>query len=295
MGANKLKKGTKLFYKYIENNLVDELRVIAVGHERCDPKKKTEGPMIKNRYIVHFCIKGKGFYCLNGRTHKITAGDIFFIPVNNVISYYPDSSDPWEYYWFEYTGQIANKLSSRANLTEKSPVRKVKNPEKVGDMLASMISDLNDKTDDLIVVSYIYKFFSTIIAEREPSQASVKSAKEAQLKKIYDFIHANYSKTDLTLTEIAKHVNMNPSYLSRFFKEATKVPISSYVIELRLQKAAVLLKRQDLSVKSIAISVGYNDPLYFTREFRRLYNNSPTNYRKEKILKDTIPPAKKHN
>jgi len=292
MKVSRRKKGSNVYYKYIENNLIDELRIIAVGHERCPAVKSVEGPMIKNRYIVHFCVKGKGFYTLSGKLYEISAGDIFFIPVNNVISYYPDKNDPWEYFWFEYSGQVAGKLSARASLTDKTPVYTVKSPHTIEGIFSSMLSELNDKTDDLLVASHIYKFFSTIIAEREPKAASVKSAKEAQLKKIYDYVHANYSDTDLCLTEIAKHVNMNPSYLSRFFKETTNVPLSKYIIELRIQKAAALLKRKDLSVKSIAISVGYSDPLYFTREFRRVFHNTPTSYRKELLTNEAQ--QKKH-
>ena len=288
------KKGSNVHYKYIENVLIDELRIICVGHEHCTAIKNVEGPMIKNRYIIHFCVKGKGYYNLNGKVYEICTGDVFFIPVNNVISYYPDKNDPWEYYWFEYSGQVANKLSERALLSEKDPVYTVKKPHVIQNIFSSMLSRLNDKTDDLLVSSYIYQIFSEIIVERSPKLTSVKSVKEEQLKKIYDYIHANYSDTSLCLTEIAKHVNMNPSYLSRFFRKMTNVPISKYIIELRIQKATILLKRKDLSVKSIAISVGYNDPLYFTREFRRIYHNTPTNYRKELLLRET-PSTKKHN
>ncbi len=276
----KIKK-TRVYYKYIDNDIVDDLHVIAVGHEKCRHDKKQEGPMLKNRFIIHYCVKGKGYYTLDGVTYTIKQGDIFYIPPNHVISYYPNKTDPWEYFWFEYNGQNAKKLSARALFDTKKPVYSPISPMNVEETLSSMISSLNDNTDDLIAVSHIYQFFSLVISERTPKKNSTRNVKDEQLKKIFDYINANYVNADMCLTDIAQHINMNASYLSRFFKENAGIPLSKYIIELRMQKAANLLKRKDLSVKSIAISVGYTDPLYFTREFRRHYKNTPTSYRKE--------------
>ena len=280
------KKTSRVYYKFIDNVLIDELQVIAVGHERCRSDKKQEGPMVKNRFIIHYIEKGSGYYQLDGKTYEIKEGNIFYIPANHVISYYPDKNDPWEYYWFEYNGQIAKKINERAGLNSKNPVCTASDKSEVLETLSAMIKSLDDKADDLVAVSHIYKFFYTIIKNQSAEKNPARKAKDEQMKKIFDYININFADSELSLLTIAKHMNMNASYLSRFFKESTGVPLSKYVIDFRMHKAAGLLKRRDLSIKSIAISVGYSDPLYFTREFRRYYKNTPTSYRKELLASE---------
>ena len=282
MKPNKNRKLPKnLFYKYIDNDIFDEFHIIAVGKEKCSADKKQEGPFVKNRFILHLCLKGKGYYNLDGKMYTVQAGDIFYIPANHVIYYYPDKQDPWEYFWFEYNGQNALKLNDRAGFSKDSPIYRTKAHPELSRILSDMIDRLNDKTDDLEVISGIYRFFSVLILERMPQKAAYANAKDELIRKIFAYISANYSNTTLSLSDIAAHFNLNASYLSRFFKDTTGVPLSKYIIDFRMQKAVALLKRKDLSVKSIAISVGYSDPLYFSREFSRHFHNAPTSNRKE--------------
>ncbi len=275
------KKQKNIFYKYITNDMFEEFQVVAVGKEKCSASKKQEGPLIKNRFVIHYVISGKGFYNLNGKLYNLQAGDIFFIPANQIISYYPDPQDPWEYFWFEYSGHHAFLLNERAGLSVNAPVYKVQKPENFTLLCDAMLTELNDKTDDLITVSSIYRLLSTVINERFPKTASTVNTRDDLISQIFTHINSNYSSPSLSLTSIAAHFNMNASYLSRFFRQTAGVPISKYIIDLRMTKAVNLLKRRDLSIKYVAISVGYSDPLYFSREFSRLYRISPSSYRKE--------------
>lgn len=66
----------------------------------------------------------------------------------------------------------------------------------------------------------------------------------------------NYWKTTLTVTDIVKAVRLESSYLFRLFKNATGMPISSYLTAFRVQRACELMKTSGLSIKSVAFSVG---------------------------------------
>lgn len=286
------KKQQNVFYKYISNDMFEKFQVVAVGQEKCLPTKKQEGPFIKNRFVLHYIVSGKGYYNLDGKVHELQAGDMFFIPANHIISYYPDTQDPWEYYWIEYNGQHALQLNERAGLSANTPVYKVKHKDNFLSIFHSMINSLNDKTDDLITISAAYRLFSEIINERFPKKPSTVEQRDI-IGQIFSYISSNYTNPTLSLTLIASHFNMNASYLSRFFRQAAGVPISKYIIDFRMTKAVNLLKRKDLSIKFIAISVGYSDPLYFSREFSRLYRISPSAYRKEATQGDPKKHVKK--
>lgn len=280
------KKQKNIFYKYIANDMFEEFQVVAVGKEKCLASKKQEGPFIKNRFVIHYITSGKGCYNLDGKLYYLQAGDIFFIPANRITSYSPDANDPWEYFWIEYNGQHAYHLNERAGLTAAAPVYSVQKPDDFTCIFKTMLAALNDRTDDLTTTSSAYLLFSTIINERLPQKESHTNSRDDLISQIFTYISSNYSSPSLSLTVIAAHFNMNASYLSRFFRQTAGLPISKYIIDFRMSKAVSLLKQRDLSIKYVAISVGYSDPLYFSREFSRLFHTSPSSYRKELELAD---------
>lgn len=84
----------------------------------------------------------------------------------------------------------------------------------------------------------------------------------------------------LTLQGLAEKVNVSPYYLSRLFREELGESFSEYLTKLRMAKALELLGK-GLSVKDCCFSVGYNDPNYFSRIFRKYYDIAPSEYREK--------------
>ena len=85
---------------------------------------------------------------------------------------------------------------------------------------------------------------------------------------------------DISVNELAAHKYfVNPSYLSRLFKSETGKTFSKYLTELRIQKAAELLKESSLKIGDVALCVGYNDVSYFIQTFKKRYCMTPEQYR----------------
>jgi two-component system, response regulator YesN len=101
------------------------------------------------------------------------------------------------------------------------------------------------------------------------------------VKKAVDYIHFNL-EDPLTLNDIAAAINVNPSYLSRKFKEDTKTNIIDYINHKRVDEAKLYLQRGNVSVTEIAFLVGFNDLNYFTRVFKKITTLTPSQYMKEK-------------
>ena len=83
----------------------------------------------------------------------------------------------------------------------------------------------------------------------------------------------------LTLGEIAAHVGLTPQYLSVFYKKETGQSVVELITTMRMDRAMELLRESHLSIGEIARSVGYDDPNYFGRVFRRYAGSSPREYR----------------
>ncbi|WP_273130261.1 response regulator [Bacillus weihaiensis] len=96
------------------------------------------------------------------------------------------------------------------------------------------------------------------------------------LAKVY--IQKHY-KESLSLEEVAAYVDLTPTYFTKLFKEETRQTFIEYVTEARIEKAKHLLLQTKDSLKEIAFEVGYKDPNYFSRVFKKMVNMSPKQYR----------------
>lgn len=97
--------------------------------------------------------------------------------------------------------------------------------------------------------------------------------------RVLDYIHANYSRTDLSLNLLAEEFGVSVSHLSKVFKEQTESNFIDYLMELRLAKAKQLLDETDGKVRDIAEAVGYSNVNSFVRIFKKLTALTPSEYR----------------
>ncbi len=84
---------------------------------------------------------------------------------------------------------------------------------------------------------------------------------------------------DLSLKNIAEHLNINASYLSNLFKKETGSTLTNYVNKTRMEHAAFLLSTTGLPISAIAPQCGILDDNYFTKLFRRHYHMTPSHFR----------------
>lgn len=97
---------------------------------------------------------------------------------------------------------------------------------------------------------------------------------------IRDYLDANY-QSDVSRSDLAELVYLNPDYISRLFKKGTGISISSYLVGKRLDLAKGLLESTDLPVNAISHRVGYENYSYFCRMFKENTGCTPNEYRKK--------------
>lgn len=119
----------------------------------------------------------------------------------------------------------------------------------------------------------------------EPSSASAEDSLAARasaaerVQSSIEYMKQHLSKS-FSLASLSAHAALSPSYYSALFKRQTgRAPIE-YLTRLRMEQACRLLDNTSYSIKSIAQTLGYADPLYFSRLFRSIQHVSPQQYRK---------------
>ena len=101
-----------------------------------------------------------------------------------------------------------------------------------------------------------------------------------EITDVMEFVDKNYSQK-LNLKMLAETLDMSESTLSRLFKNETGINLNYYINEKRMQKAKELLQSSELKIKDVASAVGMDDQLYFNKVFKKYFNMTPSDYRKQ--------------
>lgn len=126
------------------------------------------------------------------------------------------------------------------------------------------------------LMDYITKIFGTAISLREQNAGSHR---KDVVNSVIDFISKNYANDELSLNEIAAHVNFSPSHLSTVFSSEVGTTIVKYLTDFRMNKAKELLRCTSKKSSVISEEVGYKDPHYFSYLFKKTQGQTPTAYR----------------
>ena len=97
------------------------LAIFNCGLQNCSPNHSW-GPGIRDHYLIHFVISGKGSYICGGKTFHLKAGDLFLIKPSQVVYYVADPNEPWEYYWVGFNGTYAQKAVASLPFKDSTPV-----------------------------------------------------------------------------------------------------------------------------------------------------------------------------
>jgi AraC family transcriptional regulator len=105
-----------------------------------------------------------------------------------------------------------------------------------------------------------------------------RSLTRTQLQQAIDYIHTHLNR-DLSLAELASVINISPTYFASLFKQVMGIAPHQYVIQQRVERAEVMLKRTDLAIADIAVRVGFSSQSHLTQQFKRVTGLTPKQVR----------------
>ncbi len=258
-----------------------DLNVDHYGAEIC-AKNYSFGPTVRDNYVLHFIVDGKGKFTIDGITTQLKTGDMFILPKGKVTFYQADGEHPWTYLWVGFSGSKAENILSKTQLLDHYFCHSTLE-SKVLDQIVKLTQFRDQKLDDvteLQLIAELYKLLAFLMEEL-PSKTISKSDRLIQgyIRKTKQIIHSRYANT-LKVNEIADKLNLNRSYLYKIFKEETGYSIKDYLSQIRMEKSADLLTSTDFHISEVANAVGFTDALAFSKAFKKHFGQSPSNYRK---------------
>lgn len=247
------------------------------GHRACSSEHSI-GPRVMDNYKLVYVVKGHGIFRQNDKEYYISSGEMFALFPGVKHFYRADLKDPWEFLWVSFNGNICKSVMDSFNLTPHSPVIKCSQDIAIVQLMNNIIDELEDDIVPyaLKATGFLYELFSELILfTQKINMNPVIKVKEESIRKAMTLIELNYYN-DIDVDVLCKHVNFSRSHFSRLFRKETGMSIPEYINKVRIQRAKALMHNTDLNIQEISKSVGFDDPFYFSRLFKKLEGHSPS-------------------
>ena len=256
----------------VSKKLCEELIVDGFGIET-DSKRACWGPGRRPVRLLHFILSGSGFF--NG--HPVSAGQGFYATPNQLHEYHSSKDNPWSYLWISFGGNFASDFCNSLK-TDESGIFTFTINEEIS-LVCDKIKCFSSSGQMLEFAEGLRLFFSllsTCVFLHDFSRDNDLSV----LNVSKQFIKQNYYR-NIKIRDVADYANVSPNYLTNIFLKSGEKSPKNYLSELRIEKACSLLADNTISITEVAVSVGYSDPLQFSRFFSRHTGMSPTKYRNQ--------------
>jgi len=112
----------------------------------------------------------------------------------------------------------------------------------------------------------------------QPQNITVNTAEHAFMSKMLQYIEEHMADQDFNIPELSVHIGMSQPVLYKKIRAITDLSVNDFIKTIRLKKALQLLEQRTYNISEIAYLVGFNDPKYFSREFRKHYGQTPKEY-----------------
>ncbi len=205
----------------------------------------------------------------------------------DVETYYESSiEDPWSYIWIGFSGIKARECISNCGFSDDKPVISCRCTDQLRDCVEQLI-DAHQLTyaNELKRSGLMMQFLSLLIEDQaamKPEQTNYDYSGAIYVKHAITYLSQNYARK-IKITELADYIGVNRSYLTNSFKKAMNMSPQEFLVNLRMDKAVSLLQNTTLPINTIAVQVGYDDSLAFSKIFKKKYGISPRQYRETPV------------
>lgn len=263
--------------------------------EHCHPQKVAEKG-IRDYYALHVVIFGRGYVEKNGTRYPVSKGEFFVTRKNEVFNYYPNTKDPWSYYYVDfYADNFENLFAAADESTVLSG--KIKSFDKAVDVCRELIDAFDLYSgQSLYCIGLFLVLLSLIVGEKscESDSRDGKQSKGKQFQSILMYINNNY-RLDLSMSSVSCAVGLSESYITSIFAQEIQMSPMRYLNNFRIATACSLLQKSSMTVSEVAAAVGFKDRLYFSRVFTKIKGVSPRQYRTQCAEDDPFAFIKEKN
>lgn len=264
------------------------LAVLFSGESQTRPLHRV-GPKVVDYYLLHHVISGSGVFECDGSAQTLRAGHTFLIRPKRLFSYASDADDPWRYRWVAFAGDGAEALLAEAGFGPgRLPIADTGGSRAPAERCRSIYEAFRGRgaSASLAAAGQLHLLLACLkeaAADRDERPPVADTHGEELAMQVIGYLTTQYAEP-LTIEAMAETLGYNRAYLSRLFKRHTGVTPIAFLTRIRVDRAKRLLReRPELTVEQVASSVGFQDALYFSKQFRRAFGETPTGYRAQTL------------
>jgi AraC family transcriptional regulator of arabinose operon len=237
--------------------------------------------VFNRHYLLIYVYEGRG--CLiNARNEveTISEGSLLLFRPKERQCFWGDEDNPLRFFGIVFYGRLFDKLLSKNSFMASTHSRISLNKN----LISSMNSFLDllasrQNSNDILLYSNLFSILALCKVELEnvSKNTVIKLAKDP-LEKVIEYMMENYAK-HITISDIANQVGYSVTWVEENFKRKYYMSPIKYLANIRINRAKQLLYEDRYNVSEICYAIGYDNPLYFSKAFKKLTGISPKNYK----------------
>lgn len=228
-------------------------------------------------------------YVASGKTHFYFGDEERIVNAEQMVLFQPRQPQHYEYfakdkpevYWVHFTGSDVKNILKHYGVPMDEPVFYSGNSSMYAYLFKEMIHEF--QTCRLgyqeLLEMYLRQILLLIVRSREEHNPTVSSFIQDEMELARRYFTEHYNE-EINIEEYAKSRGMSISWFLRNFKQLTAKSPMQYVLSIRINNAVSLLEGTNYNINEISSIVGYDNPLYFSRIFKKQKGVSPSDYRK---------------
>lgn len=259
-----------------------DLCLNSAGHYKLveQPVFETLRPGGRVDFQFLYIAKGAVNFEVNGKMREIGEGNLFFYPKEEPQHYLYRLENRPDVYWLHFTGSQAEERLREMGFT-KGGATAIGPQSEFPLLIQKMIRELQVKRPRYHVMANLYlkqlmELLGRCVLEGEKKPWDQKGLMEKAITDFHQLYHS-----PIQINRYAQGLGITSCWFIRCFKGYTGQTPMEYISEIRLNKAKEMLYSSSFTISEIAQSVGYSDPLYFSRMFKKGVGISPQGYRKK--------------
>lgn len=252
------------------------------------PKLPTYWQKGRRDYQILYVANGKTHFWFDDKEEIVSAGHMVLYKPEEIQKYIYYLEDNPEVFWIHFTGSDVKNILAYHGISLDEHVFYCGVLPDYKALFRKIIQEL--QLCRYGYEDYIASLFNDILLlvdRQQHEQKKTTGNVQEQIERAAAYFNENYN-TKISIDDYAESLHISTNWFIHNFKQYAGMSPAQYILSLRMVNAQSLLERTTYNIKEISEIIGYENPLYFSRVFKKEIGKSPAQYRKEMIPTEAV-------